>query len=82
MSTEDLMSEMEFVDIFADNLRDLMYEHNIGQIELAKKINVDRSTINRYLNKTTMPSVKAVVNMCIVFDIRIDDLIPTYELIF
>lgn len=81
MRKYEMMSELEFIDIFSDNLRDLMLERNMTQLELSRKIRVNKSTITRYLNKTTMPSVKAIVNMCIVFDCDIEDLIPTYDLI-
>lgn len=81
MRKYEMMSELEFIDIFSDNLRELMMEQDMTQLELARKIRVNKSTITRYLNKTTIPSVKAIVNMCVVFDCDVDDLIPTYDLI-
>lgn len=81
MIKHETMSEIEFIDIFSDNLRELMLEHNITQMELADKILVNRSTITRYLNKSTMPSIKALINLSIVFNCDIEDLIPTYDLI-
>lgn len=81
MIKHETMSEIEFIDIFSDNLRELMLEHNITQMELADEILVNRSTITRYLNKSTMPSIKALINLSIVFNCDIEDLIPTYDLI-
>lgn len=81
MIKHETMSEIEFIDIFSDNLRELMLEHNITQMELADEILVNRSTITRYLNKSTMPSIKALINLSIVFNCDIEDLVPTYDLI-
>lgn len=81
MIKHETMSEIEFIDIFSDNLRELMLEHNITQMELADEILVNRSTITRYLNKSTMPSIKALINLSIVFNCNIEDLVPTYDLI-
>lgn len=81
MIKHEAMSEIEFIDIFSDNLRELMLEHNITQMELADEILVNRSTITRYLNKSTMPSIKALINLSIVFNCDIEDLVPTYDLI-
>ena len=81
MIKHETMSEIEFIDIFSDNLRELMLEHNITQIELADEILVNKSTITRYLNKSTMPSIKALINLSIVFNCDIEDLVPTYDLI-
>lgn len=82
MTKIETMSEYEFIDIFADNLRDIMCEENISQSELAKRSLLDRTTVNRYLSKERMPSLKAVVNIAHVLNCSIEDLIPTYDLIY
>lgn len=82
MTKLETMSEYEFIDIFADNLRDIMCEENISQSELAKRSLLDRTTVNRYLSKERMPSLKAVVNIAHVLNCSIEDLIPTYDLIY
>jgi transcriptional regulator with XRE-family HTH domain len=75
------MSEQEFIDIFADNLRSLMYEVGISQNELAKEIGVDKSVISRYLNKQTMPSIKNFLNICYVLECDTRELFEPYDLI-
>lgn len=75
------MSEQEFIDIFADNLRSLMYEVGISQNELAKEIGVDKSVISRYLNKQTMPSIKNFLNICYVLECDTRELFELYDLI-
>lgn len=73
------MSEVEFIDIFADNLRDIMQEVGITQSELADESGVSRATINRYLAKQRLPTLKALINICDVLDCDLDELIPTYD---
>lgn len=73
------MSEVEFIDIFADNLRDIMQEVGITQSELADESGLSRATINRYLAKQRLPTLKALINICDVLDCGLDELIPTYD---
>lgn len=73
------MSEVELIDIFADNLRDIMQEVGITQSELADESGLSRATINRYLAKQRLPTLKALINICDVLDCNLDELIPTYD---
>ena len=75
------MSEVEFIDIFADNLRDSIAESGYSISEIAKEAKLDRSTICRYLNKERMPTIKAVVNLSIALLCNVNDLIPDYDYI-
>lgn len=76
------MSEVEFLSIFADNLRDLMVEVGVGQNELAKEIGIDKAAVSRYLNKQIIPSLPTFINICVALDCRPDDLIPLYDFIY
>lgn len=75
------MSECDFLEEFAINLKDIMSEQDINQNLLSKKTGLARSTICKYLNAKSMPSTKALVNISIALDCEIDDLIPTYNFI-
>lgn len=77
----DYISEIKFIDIFADNLRDLMDDVGITQKELADEACLNRSTVNRYLRKQRMPDLRALVNICYVLECDPTDLIPIYALI-
>lgn len=81
MSKHYHISELELIDIFADNLRDIMNEVGINQRELAKEANLTRATISRYLNKQRIPDLRALINICYVLECELSDLIPTYALI-
>ena len=77
----EYISEIEFIDIFADNLRSLMEEVGITQAELADESGLTRATINRYLKKQRMPDLRALINICYILECEVTDLIPTYALI-
>ena len=75
-----MMSEMEWMDIFAGNLRSLMDEERMSQNELARKTGISKGTISRYLNAQCMPSVNALVNIANVFKgCEITDLLYFYD---
>ena len=81
MSKHDHISELELIDIFADNLRDIMNEVGINQRELAEEANLTRATISRYLNKQRIPDLRALINISYVLECELSDLIPIYALI-
>ena len=68
------MNEFEWLDIFGDNLRDLMAGSGMTQGDLAKELGVSESTISKYLNKRQFPGVKTLVNLAYALDCSLDDL--------
>ena len=81
MSRYETISEVEFIDIFADNLREVMKEVGITQAELADEAGINRSTISRYLNKQRLPDLPSLLNICFILECDVSDLVPTYALI-
>ena len=73
------MSEVEFIDIFGDNLRSLMEERGYSQRELAKESMINHATISRYLYKERMPTAKSLVNLAFTLECDLDELVPTYD---
>ena len=73
------MNELDFIDIFADNLRDMLEEVGISQQELANEIGVSKGTISKYLNKQAMPSLKNFMNICYALDCDPQDLFIPYD---
>ena len=76
------MKEIDFIDIFANNLRYAMNYANISQRELADASGLDESVISRYLRGHVMPSTRCLVNIAYALDCDISDLIPCDELVF
>ena len=81
MSRYETISEGEFIDIFADNRREVMKEVGITQAELADEAGINRSTISRYLNKQRLPDLVSLLNICFILECDVSDLVPTYALI-
>lgn len=69
------MSETEWLDIFSKNLVEMMNNVGMSQRDLAKETSLDESTISRYINKQSIPTVKAIINISVALCCDIDDLI-------
>ena len=73
------MSEIEFMDIFGDNLRDILIEQGYTQKEFARAIGVTEATVSRYINKERIPTVPIAINMMLELSVDVDDLFPMYD---
>lgn len=69
------MSEVEWMDIFGDNLRDILKEQNMPRRELAQVLGLSEATISNYINKKQMPTMEVIVNMAYELSMSIDELI-------
>lgn len=67
------MSELEWMNIFGDNLRDILIEQGYTQRDLADAIGVDKGTISRYINKERMPTVTNLINMSMELGIDLEE---------
>lgn len=73
------MTELDLIDIFRENLIDMMKEVGITRKELALEASLSESAINKYLAGDRMPTIKAMVNICYALECDLSDLIPTYD---
>lgn len=69
------MSEVEWMDIFGDNLRNILKEQNMSRRELAQVLGISEATVSRYINKKQMPTMEVIVNMAYELSISVDELI-------
>ena len=60
---KDTMGQQEWLNIFGDNLVDMLRKANLTQEDLSEMTGLSRSTISRYIRKRQMPSPKALVNI-------------------
>lgn len=75
-----MMTELEWMRIFAGNLQSLMNEERMSQNELSRRTGISQATISRYLNAQCMPSVNALVNITHVFrGVTINDILYFYD---
>ena len=76
------MSELEWLDIFGDNLVSLLQETNMTRRELAEEIDVSEAMVSYYINKRKMPSFKILLRMAYVFGISLDELADFGEVVY
>lgn len=69
------MSELEWLDIFAGNLAEILWEIGMTQKELAELTGLSEGTISKYLTRQQMPGVKALVNIGYALNIDLNELI-------
>lgn len=60
---------------FSDRLKFLRKQHKITQEQLAKIINVERSSIGKYESSNTIPSIETLIKISKYFNISIDYLL-------
>lgn len=60
---------------FSRNLKKLMLEKNVKNIDLAKALNVNKSNITRYLNGEMTPSYDLLEKIKNYFNCSYDDLL-------
>ena len=75
------MTELEWLDIFGDNLQDILKDQNISQRELAYKTGLSEASISNYIKKRRVPSLKALINISYALNFDISDLIDFGEII-
>lgn len=61
--------------IFAERLKELRLEKNIGQVELAKKLNLSKGIISLWENDLREPKLSNLVAIAKFFEVSIDYLV-------
>lgn len=69
------MSEVEWMDIFARNLAEIMEEQGYTQEDLARATGLTQVAISNYLNKRRIPNLKAIINLSYELGIDYNNLI-------
>lgn len=68
------MSEVEWIEIFGQNLDEMLVEANMTQRELADDTGLTEATISRYIHGRRMPTVRALVNIAYSLNCSFDEL--------
>ena len=76
------MTEVEWLDIFGDNLREIMADKGYSQRELADATGLSEGAISYYLNKRCIPSIRAIINMAYELNVDLNDFIDFGDRIF
>ena len=69
------MSELEWMDIFSENLVSVLQEADMTQRELSEMTGLSESSISNYIHKKRLPNAKVIVNIAYALNCSMDDLI-------
>lgn len=69
------MTELEWLQIFGDNLADMLNDARMTQRELADETGLSESSISNYIKKNKIPGIKALINISYALDCDVSDLI-------
>ena len=69
------MSEVEWMKIFGDNLKEIMDEQGYTQRDLAEATGLSEASISNYANARTMPTVRAIINLSFELGMPFEDFI-------
>ena len=70
----EYISEQEWLDMFSDNLRDILIEEGITQRDLADEMGVSEAAVSRYVKGERIPDLKSLINMSFVLGMSLDEL--------
>lgn len=69
------MTEQEWLDIFGQNLKDMLDYANMTQRELADTAGLSDSSVSHYLHGQKMPGIRAIINIAHALDVDVSELI-------
>lgn len=75
------MTELEWLEIFSANLRELLEERGFTQRDLAIASRLSDSTISDYIHGQKIPGLRAIINIAYALEISIDELIDFGDVI-
>lgn len=61
--------------MIADRIKDLRIQHNLTQVELAKKLNITRSSVNAWEMGISTPSTAYLIELAQLFHVSTDYLL-------
>lgn len=69
------MTELEWLEIFSTNLRELLEERKLTQKDLANMSGLAECAISYYVHGQKIPGLRAIINIAYALEISIDELI-------
>lgn len=69
------MTKDDWIDIFGDNLIDILKDKNMSQLELSRASGVSTAMISDYIHKWSAPGLLAAINMARALDMTLEEFI-------
>lgn len=64
------MTESEMAKLFLERLEYLMKKNNVNQVELSSVLGMDRSTVNKWFTRCTMPRTGVIEKLSLYFGVQ------------
>ena len=61
--------------IISEKIKELREQQNLSQADLAKNLNIARTSVVAWENQTSLPSIKHIINMTKLFKVSADYLL-------
>lgn len=75
------MTVQEWINIFGDNLAEMLKDARMTQQELADAAGISESIVSDYINKRRGPCIKSLINISLVMSCSLDELMDFEEII-
>ena len=75
------MTECEWIEIFSNNLTEIIAESGYSQNEVAKMTNIPQPVLSRYVNGRVIPSVVNIIKLSYALNCDIRELIDFGDII-
>jgi transcriptional regulator with XRE-family HTH domain len=75
------MTLEDWSENFSENLLTLLKDRRMSQHELARASGISVGSISSYINKNSLPGIKAVINLAFVLDVDVNELIDFGDVI-
>ena len=76
-----MISELQWIKSFTEELKYYMKERNMNQRELAQRSGLAESTISDYVHGNKIPTIRGVNNIAIALNIGVEQLIDFGQII-
>ena len=69
------MTQLDWKDVFGDNLASILQEKGFTQLRLSRDSGVSTAMISDYINKRSVPGLFAAINIAYALDMSLDELV-------
>ena len=76
------MTQVEWRNIFSNNLVEIMGEQGMSQAQLARDSGLSVSRINDYINQRATPTIFALINIAYALDMDVGELADFGERVY
>ena len=73
------MTEKEYAQVIAKNLKRIAYEHDKNQAQIAQELHIHRATISAWMNGTRTPKMSKIDMLCKYFGCTRSDIMEPHD---